>query len=87
MHYTLIDRAAAPARMPDRGKRRSPEIDQLVAALTPGKVARVELTADEKPRGIIYRILRSAARQGRVVDAWEVGGFVYAELARSDDEE
>ncbi|MCC6312623.1 MAG: hypothetical protein IT337_01320 [Thermomicrobiales bacterium] len=79
MQYEIIERAEAPAQGPDRRRRRAPEIDEMVGALKPGKVARIELGENEKPRPFVEQVFKSAARQGKIVDVWEVGGLLYAE--------
>jgi len=84
MLYTMIPKSEAPAQGPERRKRRIPEIDDLVTALEPGTVARIELGEDEKPRPIIEQIFKAGARQGKVVDVWEVGGQLYAERLTGD---
>lgn len=79
MRYSMIAKSEAPAQGPERRKRRVPEIDDLVRGLEPGAVARIELGEDEKARPIIEQIFKAGARQGKVVDVWEVGGQLYAE--------
>lgn len=79
MQFTIIDRADAPAQGPDRRKRRNPEIEAMVAQLTPGQVARIELNEDEKPRPLVEQLYKAAARGGKIIDIWEVGGLLYAE--------
>ena len=80
MNYTFIDRLEAPARPPERAKRRMPAVTELVDALSPGKVARIELEEGEKALRVTDQLFKTAARQGKVVDVWEVGGVIYAEL-------
>jgi hypothetical protein len=79
VRYSMIAKSEAPAQGPERRKRRVPEIDDLVRGLEPGAVARIELGEDEKARPIIEQIFKAGARQGKVVDVWEVGGQLYAE--------
>jgi len=79
MRYSMIAKSEAPAQGPERRKRRIPEIDDLVQGLEPGSVARIELGEDEKARLVIEQIFKAGARQGKVVDVWEVGGQLYAE--------
>ena len=85
MQYTLIDSSEAPARMPRRARRRHPEIEELIAALEPGKVARITVPKGTKGRSVGYRIMQTAARRRKMIDVWEVGGVLYAELAEPDD--
>ena len=80
MNYTLIDRQEAPARLPERGKRRIAGMEELVGGLVAGKVARIELAEGEKPRAVTEQVFKTAARQGKMVDVWDVGGVLYAEL-------
>ena len=82
MNYTLIDRQEAPARAPERAKRRVPGMDELVGSLVPGKGARIELAEDEKPLRVTDQLFKTAARQGKTVDVWEVGGVLYAEIVQ-----
>lgn len=81
MNYTIIEREAAPARSPDRAKRRIEGMEALVASLEPGKVARIELGDDENPRRVSEQLYKTANRAGKLVDMWEVGGILYAEVA------
>ena len=81
MNFTLIDRQEAPARAPERAKRRIRGMDELVASLVPGKVARIELAEGDKPLRVSDQLFKTATRQGKLVDVWEVGGILYAEVA------
>ena len=81
MNYTIIARQEAPARPPERVRRRIAGIDTLVGSLEVGKVARIELGEDEKPRVAIEQLFRTASRAGKLVDVWEADGVLYAELA------
>lgn len=81
MNYTVMAREEAPARPPERIKRRPAGIDELIAALEPGKIARVDLGEDERSRPMIEQIHRAGTRAGKLVDVWEVAGTLYAELA------
>ncbi len=80
MQYLMISKSEAPPVGPERRKRRLPEIESLVAELAPGTVAKVILAENEKPRPIVEHLYRSAARQGKIVDVWEAGGFLFVEL-------
>ena len=79
MQFEMIAKADAPAQGPDRRKRRMPQIEELVGQLEAGRVARIQLAENEKPRPIIEAVYKAAARQNKVVDVWEVGGLLYAE--------
>ena len=79
MRVTMIAKSEAPAQGPDRRKRRIPEVEEMIGSLAAGTVARIELGEDEKPRPIIEQIYRSAARRGKIVDIWDVGGQLYVE--------
>ena len=81
MNFTLIDRQEAPARGPERSKRRIPGIEELVASLEAGKAARIELGENEKPRLVTEQLYKTATRAGKLVDVWEADGVLYAELA------
>jgi hypothetical protein len=85
MNYEIIEKSDAPAQGPDRRKRRLPAIEEMVAALEVGKVARIQLADDEKPRPIIEQIFKTGARHGKIVDVWEVGGMLYAEQVADRD--
>ncbi len=80
MNYTFIDQKDAPARSPERGRRRIAGIDELVEGLTPGKAVRIELNEEEKPRAVTDQLFKTAARTGKLVDVWEVDGIIYAEI-------
>jgi hypothetical protein len=81
MQYTYIDQSDAPAPAPDRAKRRIAGVEELVAGLTPGKVARIELGEGEKPRPVVEQLFKAAARQRKLIDVYDVGGLLYAEMA------
>lgn len=81
MNYTVIAREDAPARGPERTKRRIAGMEELVATLAPGKVARIELAEEERSRVVMEQLYKTATRAGKLVDVWEVGGVLYAELA------
>ncbi|MDP9365638.1 MAG: hypothetical protein M3Q10_15690 [Chloroflexota bacterium] len=81
MNYTVIAREEAPARGPERNRRRVQGMEALVAALEPGKVARIELADEEKPRAVTEQLFKTATRAGKLVDVWEVDGVLYAEIA------
>jgi hypothetical protein len=81
MNYTFIDRSDAPARAPERARRRVEGMDELIAALEPGKVARIEMSENEKPRGVADQVYKTATRSGMLVDVWDVGGILYVEPA------
>ncbi|HEU5433207.1 MAG TPA: hypothetical protein VFU81_16185 [Thermomicrobiales bacterium] len=84
MQYTFVDRMEAPAAAPDRAKRRIPGVDELVAGLEPAKVAKIALEDGEKPRVIAEQLFRTAARQRKLIDVYEVGGVLYAEMISTD---
>ena len=80
MKYQLIDRSKAPdPRNPTSKAAR--QFEELVDALAPGKVARVEPQGTETVRGVKAAITRAAKRRGRPVRSWGADGKVYAELA------
>jgi hypothetical protein len=81
VRYTIVDRQEAPARSPERAKRRVEGMEALVASLEPGKVARIELGEDENPRRVSEQLYKTANRSGKLVETWEVGGILYAEVA------
>jgi len=81
MNFTIIAREEAPARAPERTKRRIPGVVDLVGSLEPGKIARIELAEDERARVVTEQVFRAATRAGKLVDVWEVDGVLYAELA------
>lgn len=85
MKYTLIDREKAPQRETGSSpSKRRQESERIVAALIPGKVAKIELDSKDTPRGVKASLTRAAKRQNRQVHSWEINGVVYAELARSE---
>lgn len=83
MNYTMIAKTDAPARLPERLRRRILGMEELVGGLTAGQVARIELQEGEKPRVVTEQLFKTAARHGKLVDVWEVGDVLYAELATS----
>ncbi|MDQ3780702.1 MAG: hypothetical protein M3354_09190 [Chloroflexota bacterium] len=80
MKHSMIEQSDAPARPPERGKRRVSGMDELVETLMPGKVARIEIEEDEKQRNVTEQLFKTAARSGKLVDVWEVGGILYAQV-------
>ncbi|MGI9253019.1 MAG: hypothetical protein ACR2J8_04680 [Thermomicrobiales bacterium] len=85
MNFEIIDKSDAPAQGPERRKRRNPAIEEMVTSLEPGKVARIQLDEDEKPRPLVEQIFKTGARQGKIVDVWEVGGLLFAEQVTDRD--
>lgn len=85
MKYTLIDHEKAPQRETGSGpSKRRQESERIVAALIPGKVAKIELGPKDTPRGVKASLTRAARRQDRKLHSWDVNGVVYAELIQSD---
>lgn len=85
VQYTLIEHDEAPPRpMARRGGRRHREVDALIGALSPGKVARIELAEEDKPGGVRKQLFEAAARTGRPVEVWEQDGVIYAGLAQRE---
>ena len=82
MRYTLIDEREAPPRPTlRRGGKRRLEMNDLLEALTPGKVAKIEPAADGKQSGIRGLLFDAAASLGKRVEVWEdADGAVYAKL-------
>jgi hypothetical protein len=83
MNFEIIDRAEAPPLPPAPKGRWAQELTDLVQALGPGKVARVD-PAGEKPRRIVNNVYRLAGRLGKAVTAWEDDGYVFVALANDD---
>jgi hypothetical protein len=84
VEYTLIDESEAPARPPvRRGGKRNQEFDALILALTPGKVARIDLSEVTRSGGTRKQLYEAAARVGRPVEVWEHDGTIYARLAQN----
>ncbi len=85
MNFEIIEKSDAPAQGPERRKRRNPAIEEMVGLLEPGKVARIKLDEDEKPRPLVEQIFKTGARNGTIVDVWEVGGLLFAEQVTDRD--
>jgi hypothetical protein len=85
MNFEIIEKSEAPAQGPERRKRRNPAIEEMVSLLEPGKVARIKLDDDEKPRPLIEQIYKTGARNGKIVDVYEVGGMLFAEQVLDRD--
>ncbi len=81
MKFSLIDRSKAPDPKSSSANKNVDIFNELVTSLVPGKVARVELTGKETPRGVKASITRAGKRMGKPVRSWDVDGKVYAELA------
>lgn len=85
MQYELIAKTDAPPPGPERRKRRMPLVEELVGQLAAGRVARVQLADDEKPRPVVEAIYKAAARRQLVVEVWEAGGLLYVEASSPAD--
>jgi hypothetical protein len=85
VNYTLIDRQEAPP-MPtmQRNTRRSKRMNELLGELAPGKVAKIELTEDEKAGSVRNQLYQAAVRQGKRVQVWDLEGVLYASLMDGD---
>ena len=81
MNYTMIDADKAPPKPPKTLSRMARETHTLVASLSTGKVARVEVSEGESLRGIKASITRAAKRMDKSVRTWDHDGRVYAELS------
>lgn len=79
MNYTMIDRQDAPP-MPalPRGTRRLKDVNALLGELSPGKVAKIELSGDEKLGNIRNQLYQAAVRQGTRLQVWDHEGVLYA---------
>lgn len=84
MKYTLIDREKAPAESLQTTTERRRQSEQIVAALVPGKAAKIELGPKDTARGVKASLTRAAKRQNRQVRSWDINGVVYAELDQSE---
>ena len=84
MKYTLIDREKAPTESIQTTSERRRQSEQIVAALVPGKAAKIELGPKDTARGVKASLTRAAKRQNRQVRSWDINGVVYAELDQSE---
>ena len=84
--FTMIDQSKAP-RPKAKPTGATAQFDELVNALVPGKVARIEASGKESPRGIKASITRAAKRTGKRVHSWDVDGKVYAALIEGEPEQ
>ncbi len=87
MRYTIIDEHEAPRSPNFHLNKTQQEADALVAALTPGTIARIEEMAGTKLAGLRMRIYDAAARLGRPVEVWDDDGVVYAGLGEQAADE
>ena len=87
MKFSLIDRGKAPTPKTSTANKNAQLFDELVGALVRGKVARIDLSGKETPRGVKASITRAARRAGRGVRSWDVDGKVYAELVEESGSE
>ena len=85
MNYTLIDRQDAPP-MPTlpRGTRRLKDVNALLGELSPGKVAKIELSEGERPNNIRNQLYQAAVRQGARLQVWDHEGVLYAALGDAE---
>lgn len=84
MKYGYLAKADVPPPSLDRKKRRVAGVDELVAGLLPGQVARIEIEEGEKALLVTEQLFKTAVRQRRLVEVWEVGGILFAALAAAD---
>lgn len=87
MKFSLIDRSKAPDPKTGSTNKNVDIFNDLVTSLVPGKVARVELTGKETPRGVKASITRAGKRMGKNVRSWDVDGKVYAELVNGAEDD
>ncbi len=87
MKFSLIDRSKAPDPKSASTNKNADVFNELVTSLVPGKVARVELTGKETPRGVKASITRAGKRMSKTVRSWDVDGKVYAELVDGTEAE
>lgn len=85
MKFTYLTKADAPSMALVRKKRQYPGVDEVIAGLTPGHVARIELEEGERTRAAAEQLFQVANGQGSLLRVWEIGGVVYAELASAAD--
>src|SRR5207244_13447341 len=79
MRYTFIAAEAAPPK-PRPVSKRSAFMDEIMAALIPGKAAELQLDSWETVRGTKAALSRAAKRAGRDVVVWDANQRVYVEL-------
>jgi hypothetical protein len=82
----MIDRQDAPP-MPalPRGTRRLKDVIALLGELSPGKVAKIELSGDEKLGNIRNQLYQAAVRQGTRLQVWDHEGVLYAAVDDATD--
>jgi hypothetical protein len=87
VHYTVIDDREAPPRPSlRRGGKRHQELDVLITAWTPGKVARIDVSEESRPGGLRNQLYEAAARLGRPVAVWDQEGVLYVGLSQGQAE-
>lgn len=67
-----------------RNTRRGKRMNELLGELVPGKVAKIELTEDEKAGSVRNQLYQAAVRQGKRVQVWDLDGVLYASLMDAD---
>ena len=67
-----------------RNSRRLKQMNELLGELAPGKVAKIELTEDEKAGSVRNQLYQAAVRQGKRVQVWDLEGVLYASLMDTD---
>ncbi len=78
--YELIDASRAPRPRPGP-ELDVPEFREMVLALSPGKVGRIEPGGKRKANAIRLSVWRAAARLQRPVEIWDHAGVLYVALA------
>ena len=61
-----------------RGTRRLKDVNALLGELAPGKVAKIELSGDERLGSIRNQLYQAAVRQGTRLQVWDHEGVLYA---------
>lgn len=81
LRYAILEARDAPPRpvMPVE-RSRDQEMEALITALPPGRVARIEPTGNERLNLLRLALYRASSRLGRPVETWDHDGQMYAAL-------
>ena len=85
MKYSIVDPSAAPPRpVKARQGKLAQQFNELIDALVPSNVARIEPDDNERLQILRNLLYERAARLGKRIDPWEHEGALYVRLVHSD---
>ena len=80
MKVTTIRPDEAPPKPRPTASKMTRQVEEMLANLKPGSVAKIDLEGNETARGVKSSITRAARRMGKDVDLWDAAGSVFAQM-------